>query len=83
MSEVPGKKSKFLDEYKKKHETKVTDAEALKAKNHTMEGILKDIVSAPERMVMTGPVGNTSVRPTKKNENDLHGKDGKFKVTEM
>lgn len=83
MSEVPGKKNKFLDEYKKKHDTKVSDAEAMKAKEHTMEGILKDVVQAPKRMVMIGPVGMTSVRPTKKDENELHGKDGEFKVKEM
>ncbi len=83
MSEVPNKKSKALDGYKKKFETKVTDAEAMKAKDQTMEGILKNLVQAPERLVMVGPVGMTSSRPTKTQENELHGQDGKFKVDEM
>lgn len=83
MDKDPVTKNKFVDSYKRKFESGKTDADALKAKNQTMENIMKNLVSAPERMVMVGPVGETSVRPSKVNENKLHGGNGKLAVKEM
>lgn len=69
-------KNKFLSEYKKKFETKVEDKDALKAKPITMGKVLEGVVQMPEKVHIAGPIGQTSVRKDKKNENTLHGADG-------
>jgi len=76
-------KDKFLASMKKKHERGNVDSEALKAKDQTMKDILGDIVQMPSKIAMVGPVGKTSVRKTKKDENDLHGEDGEVMVKEQ
>ena len=61
-------KNKFLDEYKKKHDTTQTDKDSLVAKEQKVGQILEGIVSFPEKVHLVGPIGKTSVRPSKKDE---------------
>lgn len=70
-------KNNYMDELKRKFETKAVDTDALKAKDTSIEKTLANVTTFPGRMVLSGPVGNTSVKPDKKEENPLHGKDDK------
>ena len=76
-------KDKFLAKMKTKFERGKVDEEALKPKTQTMEGILGDITQMPSKISMVGPVGQTSARKPKVNENELSGKDGKVMVKEQ
>ena len=68
---------KFMANMKKRFETKETDAGSLKAKPITVEGLANDINAFPEKLNIVGPIGKTSVKPSKKDENKLNGGDGK------
>lgn len=70
-------KNNYMDELKHKFETKAVDTDALKAKDTSIEKTLTNVSTFPEKMVLSGPVGNTSVKSSKKDENPLHGKDDK------
>ena len=72
------KKGKFLEGLQSKHNTKVEDADAMKVKKGIkVEGLLDDMNSFPEKIHIAGPIGQTSVKKSKPQENDLHGDDGK------
>ena len=76
-------KDKFLAKMKTKFERGKVDSDALKAKERTMKDILGDIVQMPSKISMVGPVGKTSVKKPKVNENKLSGGDGKVMVDEQ
>jgi hypothetical protein len=75
-TKIEEKKGKFLEGLQAKHNTKVEDADAMKPKGIKVEGLLNDMNSFPEKIHIAGPIGETSVRKSKPQENDLHGKDG-------
>jgi len=71
--------SKFMENMKKKHNTKEKDK--VEIKKQTMEGILGDIVQVPDKLHMTGAPETASAKPKKDGENDgTTGKD-MFKST--
>lgn len=67
---------KFLAEHKSRFDKGKTDADSLKAKKQTMSSILNSFNDAPTKINIGNTVGAVSARPTKKDENELHGKDG-------
>jgi len=72
------KEGKFIKNLQAKHNTKVEDAEAMKAKPIKVENLLNDMNSIPTKITVSGPIGETSVRKTKTEENPLHAKDKKM-----
>ena len=58
----------------KKYEKKGVDNDALKPKTPNMGDLVGEV---PEKLHIAAPMGETSVRATKKDENPLHGGDGK------
>lgn len=70
-------KDNFLSKMKQKFDKKGVDEEALVAKKTSIGEILEGNTLPPEKLFVAGPVGKTSVRPSKVNENKLSGKDGK------
>jgi len=76
-------KDKFLAKMKTKFERGKVDEDALKAKNKSMKDILGDIVEMPAKIKMVGPIGKTSVKKSKVDENDLHGEDGEVMAKEQ
>lgn len=70
-------KNKCLDDYKKKYE-KLNEYKTLPKVNEVkVEKLLDDMNSFPGRIQMSGPIGETSVLPDKKDNNPLHGLNGR------
>ena len=70
---------KFLAEQKKRWDRKQKAGNTLKAKKQTMSGIMNTLNDVPTKVSVggaVGPIGKTSVRPTKPQENPLHGGNG-------
>lgn len=78
--EVAKNKDRFLSGLQKKYNKGNADKESLKAKKQTITGIIGDITKVPEKLSVIGPVGKTSVRPSKVDENKLSGLDGKLLI---
>ena len=68
---------KVVEGIKKRYNTQQKDADALKAKPIKVENLLNDMNDIPRSQRVVGPIGKTSVRPSKTDENTLHGGDGK------
>ena len=68
---------KDLAKYKK-YEKEGVDNEALKPKKQDMNEILEGTLQMPEKLHIVGPIGKTSVRSSKKDEEpSSKGGDGK------
>jgi len=70
---------KFMANMKKKHNTKEVDK--VSVEKATMTSILKDIVQVPSKLHMTGSPDDSSVKPKKSGENQLHTGKGKDTFT--
>jgi len=73
---------KFLSEHKKRFEKGGVDKEALKAKEQSMKGILKDMTGMPDKLNIMGPLSKPSARPPKDGENKLQDGEAKNPIPE-
>jgi hypothetical protein len=76
MDRIIERKDQFLENMKRKFDTKEKDANVLKAKPIKMDDL--DIANAPKRMSVGNVLNMPSVRPKKHGENPLHGGTAKF-----
>ena len=75
--EIKIKKDEHLKKLAAKYGTNQTDSDTLNPTKKNIEGIIGDLTTIPKKLNLVGPIGMTSNRKSKVNENTLSGKNGR------